>query len=836
MPGTGSLFSSAWRRAHHGGVVGSAPANMVTPILSTARVKSSFIATNTASALPASTADYPDLLIVQGPWRTDMMTPYKSGKPKGKIFCYQDMSQTGDPSGGNNGCLVDKSVCTTNGWMMHKPDGVTLAVNNSFGNRWTVNPTVDYGASAAAAALSKMDAATAALGFRPDGIFLDDFNWHQWGYNDSPTGFFEYPSEDAAFVALRDNALRQIYDVLHRFGYQVIVNANGTEGQYATPMNTAIPYIDGMFSEYTVIWPGAGWVSSSYVFDAFNSADLCIAAGKMYIGSNAPGSTATAAQQRSAWAAGAMFQSAGSYANVQASYSAFVNFTDPFAKYLGLPTGARTEVATGVFRRAFAGGIVYLNTTASAFASANGSVPAHDALITVPNTAAGTRSGDTVYIDHGVWNNLPTGFARQFRRNGVAISGQNGLTYTLTDSDVGQSISAAVTASNAIGPNSADSNAITPVAGPAGGTAPAFTSDPVVSPPTVTVGDTITCSTGSTSGSTPITTTYQWQRNGINISSGATSVTYLTTSADQGQSIRCHVTATNSFGFDTADSNAVSPAAVASGTLFFQDSFDHDADGLVVNFKPPWDGLTRAFADRAQTLTEAEVGFAPVVGTHSMMLRTADLDKSASSGGVWSGNSSIGAMPGTNNARCQFEPVQGLSYNQSGQVTYYHFAIRIPASCPNVPTSQFAVCAQFHGAPWSQSPNFALNFTSFDTPTNTFSFGNAVTNPNQKVWQDSGPVVRDTWYKFTLLIRWATSGGYFELWKNGVHQILNATRAGTLSNSNFRWNGPTLKGDQSNGIQFYGAQNYRSGGASLGFVTYYFDAVKAGSTYAIVQP
>jgi len=74
-------------------------------------------------------------------------------------------------------------------------------------------------------------------------------------------------------------------------------------------------------------------------------------------------------------------------------------------------------------------------------------------------------------------------------------------------------------------------------------------------------GQTLTCSTGTWSGSP--TYTYQWKRNGSNIGS-ATNSTYTLVTADVGQSIKCTVTATNFIGSATADSNTVTPTSLAN--------------------------------------------------------------------------------------------------------------------------------------------------------------------------------------------------------------------------------------------------------------------------------
>jgi hypothetical protein len=71
-------------------------------------------------------------------------------------------------------------------------------------------------------------------------------------------------------------------------------------------------------------------------------------------------------------------------------------------------------------------------------------------------------------------------------------------------------------------------------------------------------GQTLTCSTGTWSGSP--TYTYQWKRDGNDITS-ATNSTYTLVTADVGTSIKCTVTATNFTGSATADSNTVTPTS-----------------------------------------------------------------------------------------------------------------------------------------------------------------------------------------------------------------------------------------------------------------------------------
>ena len=91
------------------------------------------------------------------------------------------------------------------------------------------------------------------------------------------------------------------------------------------------------------------------------------------------------------------------------------------------------------------------------------------------------------------------------------------------------------------------------------GTPPANTVAPAITG-TAQEGQTVTCSTGTKTGTPTITYAYQWKRNGSNIGS-ATNSTYILVSADVSQSITCQVTATNGVGSANATSNTITPIA-----------------------------------------------------------------------------------------------------------------------------------------------------------------------------------------------------------------------------------------------------------------------------------
>ena len=84
---------------------------------------------------------------------------------------------------------------------------------------------------------------------------------------------------------------------------------------------------------------------------------------------------------------------------------------------------------------------------------------------------------------------------------------------------------------------------------------PFFTSTPFITG-TGEQGQTLILNNGVVGGDAPITFSYQWLRNDVNIS-GQTSGTYLVVSGDLGASITCRVTATNIVGNTSLNTNNI---------------------------------------------------------------------------------------------------------------------------------------------------------------------------------------------------------------------------------------------------------------------------------------
>ena len=99
--------------------------------------------------------------------------------------------------------------------------------------------------------------------------------------------------------------------------------------------------------------------------------------------------------------------------------------------------------------------------------------------------------------------------------------------------------------------------------------APVNTSPPVISPEgNQVIGTVFTSGNGSWFATRPLTFEYRWTRNGTPIS-GATSQTYTSVSADEGQTLRCEVRGVNAFGTSAyvASSNSSTGVSLPVNTV-----------------------------------------------------------------------------------------------------------------------------------------------------------------------------------------------------------------------------------------------------------------------------
>jgi hypothetical protein len=190
-----------------------------------------------------------------------------------------------------------------------------------------------------------------------------------------------------------------------------------------------------------------------------------------------------------------------------------------------------------------------------------------------PTLSGAAQEGQTLATSNGSWNGSPTSYTytwSQCDTGGDActtIAGATAATYAATSSDVGHTLRATVTATNAGGATQATSAASAVVSSAA---APTTTAAPSISG-SLQVGSALTASQGSWDGS-PTGFAFAWSRCDANGDScatidGAASDTYTLSQADAGAALRVSVTATNAGGSTqfTSAPTAVVPAAKATG-------------------------------------------------------------------------------------------------------------------------------------------------------------------------------------------------------------------------------------------------------------------------------
>ena len=219
--------------------------------------------------------------------------------------------------------------------------------------------------------------------------------------------------------------------------------------------------------------------------------------------------------------------------------------------------------------------------TASSDATAS-VLPLPPANTTAPTVSGATQQGQTLSTTNGSWSNGPTSFEYAWQdcdtagNNCTNISGATATTYTLAAGDVGHTIEAVVTATNAGGSTSAASAATAVVATLAPPPPPSNTALPVVTG-TTTQGQTLSTSNGSWTGS-PTSYSYRWRQcdsagNNCTDISGATATTYSLAAGDVGHTIKSVVSATNAGGSGSATSAQTAavtsniPAPPANSTL-----------------------------------------------------------------------------------------------------------------------------------------------------------------------------------------------------------------------------------------------------------------------------
>ncbi|MGH3264536.1 MAG: hypothetical protein ACRDNS_21360, partial [Trebonia sp.] len=164
--------------------------------------------------------------------------------------------------------------------------------------------------------------------------------------------------------------------------------------------------------------------------------------------------------------------------------------------------------------------------------------PSQPPSITRPASPSGALT-----CSRGQWAGSPS-FAYQWQRDGSPISGATSSDYTIETADAGHTLTCVVTATNAGGSAKATSPPVKVPAPTPTPTVPANSASPTITG-TPLPGHTLTCDPGTWTGNP--TFSYQWLRSTSPIT-GATTSTYTVTILDEGSTITCAVTASDSAG------------------------------------------------------------------------------------------------------------------------------------------------------------------------------------------------------------------------------------------------------------------------------------------------
>jgi fibronectin-binding autotransporter adhesin len=187
-----------------------------------------------------------------------------------------------------------------------------------------------------------------------------------------------------------------------------------------------------------------------------------------------------------------------------------------------------------------------------------GILPANTAL---PSISGLLQDGQLLNVSPGSWSgSQPISYSYEWKLCNAlgnaceAISGASGSSLKLDPSEIGKTLAVVVTATNAAGSTSATSS----LSGLIAALLPANTSLPTIAG-TLKLNQLLSATSGSWSGSEPISYAYQWQLCVLGTCTNiakATSSTFLLGALDVANTLRVIVTATNAAGSVSATSAA----------------------------------------------------------------------------------------------------------------------------------------------------------------------------------------------------------------------------------------------------------------------------------------
>ncbi len=196
-------------------------------------------------------------------------------------------------------------------------------------------------------------------------------------------------------------------------------------------------------------------------------------------------------------------------------------------------------------------------TSAASFAVVSGNLK----LTPTPTVVGDATVGQTLLANSGTWDS-GTAIAYQWLQSGQVISGATSVGYKLTAANLAKAISVRVTATKP------GFNPVVVESAPTGNVATgtlAVTSQPKITG-SRTVGYVLSASSGNWESG--VLQSYQWSRDGVDIS-GATARTYLLTGQDFATQISVTVTGSKA-GYLTASNTSLATNPIAAGRLTLQ--------------------------------------------------------------------------------------------------------------------------------------------------------------------------------------------------------------------------------------------------------------------------
>jgi hypothetical protein len=310
----------------------------------------------------SSSAEYSahrDNYVILQAWETQRMHELKAANPNVKVLVYKELAFGGPGSGTD---ATSASGVATNeapeSWFLKNTSGKKFT---SWSYDWLY--AMDVGSQAYQQRWYE-NVIGELEGKGWDGVFLDDAN-ASMKYSYEPSKVAKYPN-DASYSAAMESALAYIGPKIQARGKLAIANfAQWVEAPQT--YNHWLSYLSGGLDEMFVKWgrgAGEGYRPTWQWEDQVAEAEYAASKGKIFIGftQGATGETQAARYGYASVLLGG---------NDSASYAFTPNYTEetwlPEYEYeIGTATGAQTEDANGVHRRAFTNGLVLVNPTESA--------------------------------------------------------------------------------------------------------------------------------------------------------------------------------------------------------------------------------------------------------------------------------------------------------------------------------------------------------------------------------------------------------------------------------------------------------------------------------------